>query len=227
MMQLEGTWPVYRAEEVIGSCEFVPQGLYWKILCHLQGGQAGISRLALFSEDGSMSLGIPIPQGGVLTLERKLPQKSFPQSGDIFLELLPADAPLISRRKPAAFTPDNPPEEVQEEMPLPPEEMPLQTGEEPMQAEEAAPNPEETPEEPPCDMPEEVPDETPQDIPPREEPREQAPDGVEQRHSCPPSPKVIPFRPGEPLPSLKNWQQLRAVPDGEGSFLLHWEVPPT
>ncbi len=233
-MHLEGTWPVYRAEEAVGSCEFIPQGLYWKIHCTVGTAWAGVSRLVLFSDHQPLSLGIPVPQGGILTLEKKLPRKSLPQEGAFSLELLPADAPLIRQRMELESVPQSPPEQVLEETP---KEMPRAEREiEPtLEAREETPSqkadaqvPEDWPEEPPGEEPqdrlssEDMPEAMPAKKPQEEIQAQIPPEEAQQELSCGTASKVIPFQPGEPLPCLKNWQQLRAVPDGSGGFLLHW-----
>lgn len=251
-MQLEGSWPVYNGEGTLGFCEISPAGLYWNIHCTLGAGWEGVSRLVLFAGEKAVSLGIPIPQGTGLILDRKLSQKALPCAGDFFLELLPVDAPLLSRRgKPEKLPEDEPqtageesadgtcaPERIPEEV-LPeiiPEDIP----------EEAQPEiiPEDILEEvPPEIIPEDIPEEVLPEIIPKTDPgeaspeivSEQPPEETEETTAIPEakevprgySPESSPWgfhlRPGEPLPSLKHWQQLRASPDGEGGFFLRRE----
>ncbi len=198
-MNLEGIQTVYRADTPVGQCDFVSQGLYWKMCCTIREGWEGVSRLVLFSEKEPVSLGIPIPQGAVLMLERQIPRKSLPEEGGFYLELLPADAPLLSRR---GKTEEAPPELPMEE-PLPeavPEELP---GEEPLSEESPAT---ELP-------PEAASEEIPMEEPFPEAAPEQAPLGN-------PLPEGISLRPGDKLPPLENWQDFRVKPDGRGGLLL-------
>lgn len=125
-MNLEGNWTVYMGENPVGQCDFMPQGLYWKMCCTIREGWEGVSRLVLFSEREPVSLGIPTPQGAVLTLERLIPRKKLIAEGELYLELLPVDAPLLSRREKKVETP---PEQPFMEEPIPemlPEQSPME-----------------------------------------------------------------------------------------------------
>lgn len=125
-MNLEGTWPVTRDGQQVGQCTIARQGLYWLLTCDCGPADGHVLRLMSRSPQGPISLGIPVPEEGVLRLCRKIPGYQMPQEGPMELWLTDCNHPLEPMPQP---TPEPMPEPMPEPTPEPepeptPEPMP-------------------------------------------------------------------------------------------------------
>lgn len=146
-MNLEGTWPVTRDGQQVGQCTIARQGLYWLLTCDCGPADGHVLRLMTRSPQGPVSLGIPVPEEGVLRLCRKIPGYQMPQEGPMELWLTDCNHPS-----------EPVPQPMPEPMPEPtPEPMP-----EPMPEPVPEPTPEPTPEPMPEPTPEPMPEPNPE-----------------------------------------------------------------
>lgn len=97
-MNLEGNWSVMWENQEAGQCRLTRCGLYWNVECVCSIPSEEVLRLVLLGGELPVSLGIPIPQGSHLVLERKLPAKNLPVPENVRLELWSACRPLVSEK---------------------------------------------------------------------------------------------------------------------------------
>ena len=76
---MDGTWNVYFENRTVGTCTLRREGLYIRIVCSCDRVVNGICRLMMQCSDGSADLGILIPVGNGLGLDRKLSSKALPK----------------------------------------------------------------------------------------------------------------------------------------------------
>lgn len=244
-MNLEGSWSVYREDEIVGQCHFVSQGLYWRVTCQCVQDSKAVSRLVLLDKDTPTSLGILIPQGGMWTLERRLAKKHLSPSTEPRLFLLEASKEIaFPKKQPAQSEPEAPLQQEEALSPAPPPVVPQvspadptdsPTGDDtqPVQPDEAFPeNEADAPSATPPDAPDPYTDavlpEPVLEAPPatfgiESEDLVEIPDNPEPSpvsDSDNPTPQSLAYDPAIPLPFVEDWQALHAIPDGAGGFLL-------
>ena len=243
-MVLEGTWPVVYQGETVGQCRVEKRGLYAHFYCQAGPERGLILRLVLHSEEGTLPLGIPLPQEGELVLTKKIPAKRLPDGQTYRVE-------LVSAYEEAAPIPEKAPEQKVEPKPEPKQETKPEPQMEPEpqaeleqdvepepQAEleqdvepepQAEPEPEMEPKpqaEPEQEMepePQTDPEQEPDPEPTPEPDPEPTPEPKPEPDWNPkPQPETgIPYSPNRPIPGLENLEKLRAAADENGVIRLY------
>lgn len=214
-MVLEGTWPVVYQGETVGHCRVEKRGLYAHFYCQAGPERGLILRLILESEEGTLPLGIPLPQAGELVLTKKIPAKRLPDGQTYRIELVSAYEEAAPMPEQAGKPETNPEPEAEPEQKV--ESEPTETVPEPeavRQAEpEAVPEAEEEPEAAP----------EPEQVPPQESVPESRPEPKPEPDWNPKPQPVsgIPYSPNMPIPGLENLEQLRAAADENGVIRLY------
>ena len=72
---MEGTYPIYQQQNIIGTVQVTRQGLYLCFTARICCGGKPIGRLWLRSGDGVHKLGVPVPEGEELHLWTRIPAK--------------------------------------------------------------------------------------------------------------------------------------------------------
>lgn len=89
---MEGNWDVYLENKVVGTCSIEQRGLYFRIVCRCSKAATGICRLAVQWGNQTLDLGVMIPEGGFLCLNRSIPVKKFPKGQPRFF--IKSDEPV-------------------------------------------------------------------------------------------------------------------------------------
>ena len=76
---MENTWNVYFDGKSVGTCEVEERGLYFRIRCRCARVNRGFCRLVVNGEGQPRDLGLMIPEGDSLHLERSVAAKRFPK----------------------------------------------------------------------------------------------------------------------------------------------------
>ncbi len=244
-MVLEGTWPVVYQGETVGHCRVEKRGLYAHFYCQAGPERGLILRLILESEEGTLPLGIPLPQAGELVLTKKIPAKRLPDGQTYRIELVSAYEEAAPMPEQAGKPETNPEPEAEPEQKV--ESEPTETVPEPQPAPEAEPEAvqeaEKEPEPEAVQEAEPEPETNPEPIPEAESESVPAleaapePEQVQPPESVPesrPEPKPepdwnpkpqpvsgIPYSPNMPIPGLENLEQLRAAADENGVIRLY------
>lgn len=249
-MVLEGTWPVVYQGETVGQCRVEKRGLYAHFYCQAGPERGLILRLVLHSEEGTLPLGIPLPQEGELVLTKKIPAKRLPDGQTYRVELvsayeeaapIPEKAPeqkVEPKPEPKQETKPEPQMEPEPEMePEPqaeleqdvepePQTEPEQEMEPEPQAEpepEMEPKPQAEPEQEMEPEPQTDPEQEPDPEPTPEPDPEPTPEPKPEPDWNPkPQPETgIPYSPNRPIPGLENLEKLRAAADENGVIRLY------
>ncbi len=136
-MVLEGTWPVVYQGETVGHCRVEKRGLYAHFYCQAGPERGLILRLILESEEGTLPLGIPLPQAGELVLTKKIPAKRLPDGQTYRIELVSAYEEAAPMPEQAGKPEANPEPEAEPEQKVESEPEPTETVPEPQPAQEA------------------------------------------------------------------------------------------
>lgn len=112
-MRIEETWPVFRGDEQVGSCEVSRQGLYLRFQCRCSRTPGKILRLVLRMPEEDFMIGVPVPDAEGLLLDTCIAAKKLREPENFRLLLLereeigrkqevPANEPELPREIPAA-----------------------------------------------------------------------------------------------------------------------------
>lgn len=85
LVYLEGNYDVYYGDSVAGNVSIDREGLYYRIVFLTGKLFPGFLRLMLSSGEETINLGICIPRGNQLYLEKKIAAKTFPKGNIQFL----------------------------------------------------------------------------------------------------------------------------------------------
>lgn len=70
---MEGTYPIYQAEQVIGQAQIARRGLYYHFACRLRLPEKKICRLEVACGGMTENLGVPVPEGKEFFVRKSLP----------------------------------------------------------------------------------------------------------------------------------------------------------
>ena len=87
---MEGTYPVFYQQQSVGKIEVMKRGLYYSFYCRCRMKPGIVCRLVAKWPNAWENLGIPVPQGDGLELNRKLPVKRLGEEAPEFI-LIPHD----------------------------------------------------------------------------------------------------------------------------------------
>ena len=80
----------------VGKVQLLREGLYVRVVCHVQLCGSVVYRLAVEDNGRRENLGVLMPEGGGYSLDKRIPAKRFPQGEPEFL-LVPAHEPADGR----------------------------------------------------------------------------------------------------------------------------------
>ena len=87
---MEGNYPVFYRQQAVGKVQVIKKGLYYSFHCRCRMESGIVCRLVAKMADTWENLGIPVPEGDGLELNRKLPCKRMGEEMPEFL-LIPHD----------------------------------------------------------------------------------------------------------------------------------------
>ena len=70
---MEGVYPIYENDQVLGQAQIDRQGLYYHFLCRIHRNGSQILQLQIQWADKTENLGVPVPEGSCFVLRKKLP----------------------------------------------------------------------------------------------------------------------------------------------------------
>lgn len=82
---MEGNYPVFYQGQPVGKVQVLRKGLYYSFHCRCRMESGVVCRLIAKWADGWENLGIPVPEGDGLELNRKLPAKRLGEAQPEFL----------------------------------------------------------------------------------------------------------------------------------------------
>ena len=85
---MEGSYPVYHGQQVVGQAHVSRRGVYYYIVCHLRLSGDVIFRVQIHSGDQWENLGIPVPEGGIFQLQKTIPTSRF-HGGELRFSISP------------------------------------------------------------------------------------------------------------------------------------------
>lgn len=152
---MEGNYPVFYQGRPVGKVQVMRKGLYYSFHCRCRMESGVVCRLIAKWADGWENLGIPVPEGDGLELNRKLPAKRIGEEQPEFL-LVPHEQDIqktifgttVDEAKQEEMTSGNPisgepaspsPIETAEETPVQETEPPVTEGNMPGEAAERYP----------------------------------------------------------------------------------------
>lgn len=74
---MEGCYEVYLGKDLAGKVQIIQEGLYCRIICRCQADTDQIYRLYAVSDKQKENLGVLIPDGDGLLLNKRVPLKRF------------------------------------------------------------------------------------------------------------------------------------------------------
>ena len=74
---MEGCYEVYFGREAAGKVQLLRQGLYYRVICRCKIPTDNVCRLYAVMGDKRENIGVLIPDGEGLLLDRKIPAKRF------------------------------------------------------------------------------------------------------------------------------------------------------
>lgn len=108
---MEGNYPVFYQQKAVGKVQVIKKGLYYSFHCRCRMESGTVCRLVAKWPNAWENLGIPVPEGDGLELDRKLPAKRMGEETPEFL-LIPYERDIHE----ALFGPEIK-EEVREKTP--------------------------------------------------------------------------------------------------------------
>lgn len=87
---MEGNYPVFYQQQPVGKVQVRRVGLYYSFFCRCRRESGVVCRLIMKCGGGWENLGIPVPEGDGLELNRKLPARHLGEGEPEFL-LIPHD----------------------------------------------------------------------------------------------------------------------------------------
>ena len=70
---MEGTYPIYQADQTIGQAQITRRGLYYHFFCRLRPAEKTLCRLEVTCGNRTESLGVPVPEGNAFVLNKAIP----------------------------------------------------------------------------------------------------------------------------------------------------------
>ena len=103
-------------KESVGKVQLLQQGLYCRVICHCQASAEEVYRLYAEVDGRRENIGIPVPEGDGLVLDRKIPAKRLGEGtirfflssgngceGSAFVPICPEEPFLYISRLKTAF----------------------------------------------------------------------------------------------------------------------------
>lgn len=85
---LEGKYSVFLRKQEVGTVQVMKEGLYYRFICHCRIQGDVVCRLGVICGNVSTHIGVPVPEGTGLVLDKRIPVKKFGR-GNLFFFLVP------------------------------------------------------------------------------------------------------------------------------------------